>query len=309
MKNRLIILPMMALLFSSCGMDSDTPSSLLNGGAGDIAPINAGSGTVRVKPASFGMYDSFINPHPEERRTSLYRLFVKQGRNYIYQENGAEELKLNTTVDDVAVQLVLYKERISSSTVGDFQYYEMVDGEYQLVETTNNEFRAIQQGDDASTAQLIFTMKRTSEEGSDDVEFKLTLHGENLVYSQMIEDENQQMQEVTSDVTVEKINVNEVVEYGSYINDVMMEKSSCKRVTAGNIVGITNYTTDAARSLEYRKCYWDLYDRVVRDFVKAHKDAVAAGDARGEKCMGAVFTAIKKELKQGKTECQNQFGN
>lgn len=309
MKNTLkYLLPIVTLLCASCGMDNGTPSSL-DSSMGSIAPVT-GDATVRIKPASFGMYDQYINPHPEERRTSLYRLYKKEGRNYLYQSDGAQELKLNTIINDTAVQIILYKERISTSSVGDFKYYEMIDGSYQQVDTTVSEFRAIQQGDDESSAQLIFKMRTATQEGNEDREFKLSVQDDKLIYSHLIQlDDQEEPEEVFSDVTVETEDVAEITALGTYINDVMMSKSGCKRVTAGNIVGITNYTTDAERGLEYRKCYWDLYDKVVRDFIKAHKDAVTAGDSRGEKCIGSSFTAIKKELKEGKNNCQAQFGN
>lgn len=305
------LVPLTALLFASCGMDNGAPSAL-DGGSG-LSSIGAGTDTVvRVKPASFGLYESVINPHPIERRTSLYRLYKKEGRNYVAQDGFADEVSLEGTNGDVEFKLILNKEKLSSSVVGSFTYLEKdTDGEYQKVDTTVAEFRAIQIGDDETTAKLIFNMTKNVEGvGSVVNKFELSLDAaQNVMFADVTAvDPDSDEPVATSSLTTQKEAVTEVVEYGAHIRDVMMENSSCKRLTAGNLVGITDYTTDASRSIQYRSCYWDLYDTTVKKFVDAHKAAVDAADADGMKCRSAIYKEIKDEFSAGKTVCQNQFG-
>lgn len=307
-----ITIPLCSILLASCGVDSGNPNSL--DGAGGLSSIGVGDGSVvRVKPASFGLYDAVINPHPLERRTSLYRLYKKEGRNYVAQEGFADEIFLEGSNGEVEFKLVLNKEKLSTSKVGSFTYYEKdAEGDYQQVETTLTEFRALQIGDDETSAKLVLNMAQNIEGvGTVVKKFELSLDAtRNLLFTDVTNvDPDSDDIPTASPLVKNSISVEEVVEYGSHIRDVMMANSSCKRLTAGNIVGITDYTTDAARSAEYRGCYWSLYDGIVKKFVDAHKAAITAGDDKGIKCRSAIYKTIKNELKAGKLECKNQFAN
>lgn len=307
-----ITIPLCSILLASCGVDSGTPSSLI--GRSGLAAISAGEDTVvRVKPASFGLYDAVINPHPIERRSSLYRLYKKEGRNFIAQEGFADEVSLAGVNGDVEFKLILNKEKLSTSTIGSFTYFEKdIDGAYQKIDTTVAEFRAIQSGDDETSAKLVFDMTQNVEGvGAVVKKFELSLdESRNVRFTDVtivVSDDSEPTSPAT--LIVSRLSVEDVVAYGSHIRDVMMANSSCKRLTAGNLVGITEYTTNAAKSVEYRNCYWDLYDATVRKFVDAHQAAVADGDINGVKCRSAIYKEIKNELKAGKIECKNQFDN
>ena len=299
MKSQFLLL-IFAVIISSCGIDSGDPSSMTNNPASGI-DLQTGAQPIRVKPASFGLYDSVINAHPETRRASLYRLYKKEGRNYILQKGYADEIKLQFENEESQVQLILYKERLSSSKVGDFDYFEMVDGNYKLVASSKAEFRAVQMGEDEANAFLVFKLYIDNQLTK---EFKLSFDLNNsLQYS---EDEN--LEVIYSPISTTVTQVQEVVGYGNYIEENMMPNRSCIGLTAGKVVKITSYTTNAAKSVEYRNCYWNLYDKIIKKFVKAHKDATTAGDEKGIKCRSSIYKKIKKDLTTGKSDCVAQFG-
>jgi len=144
-------------LSSGCGVDSADPSSLSEQLNRLIEPIRVGE-TERVKPASFGIYDKMINPHPLIRQNSLYRSFTKSGRNYIFNPHGSDEIRLQGNHQGTTIELTLYKENLSSSLVGEFRYREITNGEPTEIETSKTEFRAIKMGDDESQAFLVLKL-------------------------------------------------------------------------------------------------------------------------------------------------------
>jgi hypothetical protein len=317
MKN-IIAMMVLGTLVVSCGVDKGEPNSL-NGAGNGGNEQSVFTGYARVIAASFGDYNEFINPHPETRRDSLYRLYKKDGRKYIPQEGYANEVELqgsfklnaNDTdendneenVEETFFKLILYKERLSSSKVGEFSYWEKDGEEYKKIGLSKTEFRSLK-SDDYPAPFLQLKLFKNDELFK---VFHISLDRETKVLSiENIDDTKEQKE--ASPLTIVKKDNEELKELGDYIKDTMMKKSSCKKVTAGNIVAISNYTTIANRGLEYRKCYWDLYDESLNEFVKAHKQAVEDGDRRGSMCLGSVFSKIKKNLVSKQNDCKTTYG-
>ena len=296
MKN-LFSLMIISALVSSCGVDNVEPSALLDNVGGGYDTVTPGR-QARVEPVSFGVYDQFVNPHPESRKESLYRLYEKADGAFVYQENFAQEISLQGDIEGTEFQLTLYKEKLSTKKIGAASYAEKVDGEFKEVVLSDSEFR----------------QSKVKVEGKSQLEFQLFKDGS--LYKSFILSLDEESKELSfypigaSEGVILKVVKEDNAKLraaGDYINNIMIKNISCKKITAGNIVSITDYTTLASRSLEYRNCYWDLYEKVIQQFIDAHKEAVASGSRMGQKCIGSSFSDIKKSLLDGKEICKNKY--
>lgn len=297
---------MLSLIIVSCGVDKGNPTGdILTGGSGQLG--GSGSGPGKVTSADFGIYNNFINGHFPEQRESLYRLYKKDGSKYVKQEGYANEISWKINLEELGNWIIgPYKERVGDNKKGKFTLTIQKENQKDVIVKLENAFFTSNKnpGDDDTKAYLKFEAQVINpvDIGVFGQDLSFTIKKNENGLELILENDKTYPLEVMATI------IASVEEKGEYIETNFNKHPLCKRTAPTAIIEMTDFVQDASKSVEYRTCYWDAYEKSLDAYIMSHKKALEDGDTAGaQKCQGDGFTAVKDALENDKKKCATDY--